>query len=83
MQYKINKELNKLGKQMNPNQELTMYVARHSWASIAQKLNIPIEIISNGMGHDSERTTRIYLKGIETCEVDNANMIIIDALKCK
>ena len=35
------------------------------------------------MGHDSERTTRIYLKGIETCEVDNANMIIIDALKCK
>lgn len=83
MQYKINKELNKLGKQMNPNQELTMYVARHSWASIAQKLNIPIEIISNGMGHDSERTTRIYLKGIETCEVDNANMIIIDALKRK
>ena len=40
---------------------LTMYVARHSWASIARDEGIPISVISEGMGHDSESTTQIYL----------------------
>ena len=43
---------------------LTMYVARHSWASIAKTKNISIGIISEAMGHDSETTTQIYLSSI-------------------
>lgn len=83
VQYKVNYNLSKLGKIMELNRNLTMYVARHSWASIAHKLDIPLYIISRGLGHDSEKTTRIYLNDINTQEVDNANNKIIGALNCE
>lgn len=38
---------------------LTLYVARHSWASAAKAKGIPLSIISEGMGHDSEAITQI------------------------
>ena len=60
---------------------LTMYVARHSWASAARELNIPISVISEGMGHDNEATTRIYLASIDTRVVDHANQLILDAFR--
>lgn len=59
---------------------LTTYVARHSWASAAHALSIPLSVISEGMGHDSERTTQIYLASLDTSIVDRANQTIIDAL---
>lgn len=60
---------------------LTMYVARHSWASIAREKQIPLPVISEGMGHDNESTTRIYLASIDAVEVDNANRQILDELE--
>ena len=59
---------------------LTMYVARHSWASIAKNNNIPLAVISEGMGHDSETTTQIYLASLENSIIDKANKKIIDLL---
>lgn len=59
---------------------LTMYVARHCWASIAKSKNIPISVISEGMGHDSEETTRIYLASLDTNIVDRANCLILKDL---
>ncbi len=59
---------------------LTMYVARHSWASIARSKNVPISVISEGMGHNSERTTQIYLASIDRSQIDNANVSIINDL---
>lgn len=59
---------------------LTMYVARHSWASIAKKNNIPISVISEGMGHDSESTTQIYLASLDTSDIDKANHLILKLL---
>lgn len=56
---------------------LTLYVARHSWASIAKEKRIPTSVISEGMGHDSEATTRIYLMTLDTAVVDRANRKII------
>lgn len=56
---------------------LTMYVARHSWASACKASNIPLSVISEGMGHDSEETTRIYLASLDTGVVDKANRKII------
>ena len=50
--------------------KLTSYVSRHSWASAARQQNVPISIISQSMGHDSEKTTEIYLKSLE-CNVIN------------
>lgn len=73
---RINKYLHKLGGMVGV-QNLTMYVARHSWASACKASNIPISVISEGMGHDSEETTRIYLAQLDTGVVDEANKRII------
>lgn len=59
---------------------LTMYVAHYSWASIAKQKQIPISIISNALGHDSEKITLIYLSTLDTSVVDNANSEILAAL---
>lgn len=76
---KVNRNLAKIANMIGVT-ELTMYVARHSWASIAQSENIPLNIISSGMGHTSENTTRIYLAFICTEAVDSANAQILNKL---
>jgi integrase len=62
------------------NLPLTLYVARHSWASIAKSKKIPLSVISESMGHDSEKTTRIYLTTLDRSVVDNANTKILSEL---
>ena len=59
---------------------LNIHVARHSWASIARDKNIPLSIISESMGHESEMTTRIYLSTIDHHEIDRANRIILQSI---
>lgn len=78
----VNRYLSRIGKMLQLPIPLTMYVARHSWASAAVSHGIPINIISEGMGHDSDKTTRIYLSSIATAgAVDNANRQIMKSLK--
>lgn len=76
----INRNLKNIGKDLNLPIPLTMYCARHSWASIARREGIPISIISEGMGHDSESTTQIYLASLETQVIDKANRKILKLL---
>lgn len=76
----INRRLKMLGKQLGMAEPLTMYRARHAWASIAHKHSIPISVISQGMGHDSEKTTRIYLASLDASVVDEANNDIMNLL---
>ncbi len=59
---------------------LTSYTARHSWATAARKHNIPISVISAGLGHTSEQTTQIYLASLENAVIDDANRMIIAGL---
>lgn len=73
----IIRNLRRLGTELGLQVPLTMYVARHSWASIAYRNNIPLSIISEGMGHDSETTTRIYLASIDNSAIDKANRKIL------
>lgn len=76
----INRNLKIIGRTLKLPSPLTMYVARHSWASIARSKNIPISVISEGMGHDSEQTTQIYLASLSTSIIDKANEVIIRSL---
>lgn len=76
----INRKLKRLSANAQSPHPLSMYVARHSWASIARSKNIPISIISEGMGHDSEATTQIYLASLDTTAIDQANHIILNDL---
>lgn len=52
---------------------LTTYHARHSWATQAKNVGAPITVISEGLGHTSEKTTRIYLKELDRRVVDAIN----------
>lgn len=78
--YLINRKLKDIGKMIGVQIPLTMYVARHSWASVAKNKNVPISVISEGMGHDSEMTTHIYLASLDTAVVDKANSMILNSL---
>ena len=78
--YRTNKSLKEIAKLVGLSIPLTLYVARHSWASIAKSKNIPISVISEGMGHDSEMTTQIYLASLDNAVVDRANAQILKDL---
>lgn len=77
----VNRKLKTVARMAGLTVPLTMYVSRHSWASIAKWKNIPIAVISEGMGHDSELTTRIYLASLDASVVDSANELIIRELQ--
>ena len=76
----INRTLKTIGKMVGVQLPLTMYTARHSWASVAKNKNVPISVISEGMGHDSELTTQIYLASLDSSAVDRANEQILKDL---
>ena len=63
-------------------QRLSFYTARHSWATAARNHQVPVSVISAGMGHTSERTTQIYLTMLENSLIDNANKGILESLRC-
>lgn len=78
--YNINHNLKSVADMVGVQIPLTLYVARHSWASAAKAKGIPLSVISEGMGHDSEATTQIYLASLDTSVVDKANSIILKSL---
>lgn len=77
---KINRRLKDIATSIKLPVPLSLYYSRHSWATIARCKDIPISIISEGLGHDSEITTQIYLDSIKSYEVDKANRKILKDL---
>lgn len=75
---RINRHLKKIGKMTGISIPLSTYVMRHSWATIARNKGISLSIISEGLGHDSETTTRVYLNSIQKSKVDKANRLILN-----
>lgn len=59
---------------------LTTYVSRHSWATIAKSKNVPVNVISDALGHESIATTQIYLASIDASVIDRVNELIIKEL---
>ena len=78
--HNINRSLKIIGNRLGLPVQLTMYVSRHAWASIARSKHVPLSVISEGMGHDSEATTRIYLASLDTAAIDKANRMILKSL---
>lgn len=76
----VNENLKKISKALQLKEPLTMYVARHTWASLARNTGIPLKTISLAMGHESEKTTQIYLKNLDVNAVDRANREIINLI---
>ena len=58
--------------------ELTTYWARHSWATIARKIGVPIDDIAFALGHKSNhRVTYIYIDD-DFEPIDIANRRVLD-----
>lgn len=72
-----NRALRKLSSMLPGGWRLTSYTPRHSWATAARNRNVPIAVISEALGHASERMTRIYLTTLENSIVDRANRLIV------
>lgn len=77
---KINRLLKDIANWAGLPMPLSMYYARHSWATIARGRDVPLAVISEGLGHDSETTTQIYLDSIKSSEVDKVNRMILEGL---
>lgn len=77
VQTNVNRALKRIGTMAGLKLPITMYVARHSWASIARDMDISISVISEGMGHQSCKTTQIYLDTLDTSKINEANRKII------
>ena len=73
---RVNRNLKEVARLGEINTPLSMYVSRHSWASQAKALGAPIAVISESLGHTSEKTTQIYLKEFDQSVVDQVNALV-------
>ena len=71
-------KVKKLSELLGEKATLTSYVPRHSWASEALKLHIPMHVISESMGHSNEKTTSIYLTSLDHRNIDAATRKIFE-----
>lgn len=63
--------------------DLSSYWSRHTWATLAAGLDIPMETISRALGHSiGSEVTSIYIK-FDYKKVDDANRKVIDLLESK
>ena len=85
MQYKdikwarkrYNAKLKDLATDCGIDKNLTSYVSRHSFATQAMLMDVPINAISTMLGHSSLKTTEIYLKSLPSNILDGYNARIL------
>ena len=70
---RFNNRLKDLARALRLKSPVSSYTLRHSWATTAKYRGVPIEMISESLGHKSIKTTQIYLKGFELRERTEVN----------
>lgn len=68
----VNMRLKKIGKELEIPITLTTYVARHSHATVLKKAGVATSIISESLGHSSEKITQVYLDSFGNEQMDKA-----------
>ena len=75
---RLNKYFNLLGEQVEEtNLDWSTYTWRHSWASIAKKSGASMALIGEGLGHETEVVTKVYVEELDTDIMDDANEKIL------
>ena len=77
MEHKVNHYLKKIGAMVGLQTSLTTYTGRHTWASTMRDMGVNLSVISKGLGHESLKTTQIYLSSLDTEGVVKANRKMI------
>jgi integrase/recombinase XerD len=67
---RYNKNLKKLATLAGIEENLTSYVARHSFASLADEMEIPLTGIRDMLGHERASTTEAYLSDLRKSKID-------------
>ena len=78
-----NQHLHRLSKMLRLSVPLTSYVARHSWATTAKEEGVAIAMISEGLGHSSEKVTHVYLSSFNNNAMSKANRKVISTIHSK
>ena len=73
--------LKRLSARISPDCRLTSYTPRHTWASIAHRKGIDTNTISQALAHANTQVTRVYINDICNEQLQNANKIVISAVK--
>ena len=69
---KVNRALKQIGEELNISIDLTTYVARHSFATVLKRSGVSTSLISEALGHSSERVTQIYLDSFGSDQMEDA-----------
>ena len=69
----VNHALKRWAQSLGLPRTLSFNTARHSWATIGRNMNLPIAIISQGLGHSDVETTTIYLDEFDMSAMDQAS----------
>lgn len=69
---KVNTRLKMIGKELDLSIPITTYVARHTQATVMKRAGVPTAVISQIMGHSSEKVTQIYLDHFDNEQIDEA-----------
>ena len=77
----LNKDLKTMIKTINPEINLTSYVARHSFATILKRNGVSIEVIKELLGHADYNTTEIYLESFDNEVLKKSQEIATNAIK--
>jgi len=77
---KYNKDLRELAAMTDIKKTITSYVARHSYANCMKNSGAATDIISESMGHQDIKTTKAYLKELDTSVLDNANELLLQGI---
>ena len=77
----FNRELAPAVELLLPGIRVSSYTARHTWATLAYHMGLPLGVISQSLGHSSIRVTETYLKPFENERLDKANKQLIAAVK--
>jgi site-specific recombinase XerD len=73
----VNSDLKEIAKATKIDIKLTTYVARHSFATNLKKAGISTSVISEALGHESEKTTQIYLESFGNSILDEASKSLL------
>jgi len=73
----FNQDLKDIAKKCEINVNLTSYVSRHTWASLAKFAGVSHAIIGESLGHSDLKTTETYLANFGNDTLDDANEIIV------
>jgi integrase/recombinase XerD len=76
----FNDRLKDLAKLCGIQTNLTSYVSRHSFATHAKLHKIPVEAISEMLGHTSIKTTQIYLDSLPSSTIDDYHATILGTM---